>query len=152
MSGSEVAESLSISQPTFSAHLRAAERRLLGMVVGDDRLEADSEPCVSIDTNIRASTVIPADDYVRSMGLGRVVTTASLGTTASVSAVVVEAVAKARDVDPIRLPPLYDWIDPDALDALFGAGGAADGRREGDSSSTSTASPSRSRWSATPSR
>ena len=33
---------------------------------------------------------------------------------------VIEAVAKKEDVSPIDLlPPLYDAIDPDALDALF---------------------------------
>ncbi|ARS91718.1 hypothetical protein B1756_06785 [Natrarchaeobaculum aegyptiacum] len=32
---------------------------------------------------------------------------------------VVNAVAARRNVDPLELPPLYDWIDPEALDALF---------------------------------
>ena len=31
---------------------------------------------------------------------------------------VVHAVAEARDVDPLELPPLYDVLDPDALNAL----------------------------------
>lgn len=36
------------------------------------------------------------------------------------SAVVVEAVAEAADVDPAELgTPLYEQIDPDALDNLF---------------------------------
>jgi hypothetical protein len=36
------------------------------------------------------------------------------------SAAVVEAVAEASGTEPLALPPLYDAIDPDALDALFG--------------------------------
>ena len=32
---------------------------------------------------------------------------------------VVEAVSDARDVDVLDLPPLYDTVDPDALDGLF---------------------------------
>ena len=40
---------------------------------------------------------------------------------APLSAVVVQAVADAEGVDPIELQrPLYEAIDPDALDALFG--------------------------------
>lgn len=37
----------------------------------------------------------------------------------AISQQVVEAVADATGVDPLDLPPLYDSIDPDALDALF---------------------------------
>lgn len=37
----------------------------------------------------------------------------------AVSQRVVDAVAAASDVDPLDLPPLYDVIDPDALDDLF---------------------------------
>lgn len=37
----------------------------------------------------------------------------------SVSIAVVTAVATRRGVSPTELPPLYEWIDPDALDALF---------------------------------
>lgn len=37
----------------------------------------------------------------------------------TVSQQVVKAVADAKGVDPLDLPPLYDSIDPDALDALF---------------------------------
>ncbi|QSG02779.1 HalOD1 output domain-containing protein [Natranaeroarchaeum sulfidigenes] len=33
--------------------------------------------------------------------------------------VIVEAVAEAAETDPIELPPLYEFIDADALDALF---------------------------------
>lgn len=39
---------------------------------------------------------------------------------------VVDAVADATGVDPLDLPPLYERVDPDALDALFrDAGGAS---------------------------
>ena len=37
----------------------------------------------------------------------------------SVSIAVVTAVSTRRGVAPTELPPLYEWIDPDALDALF---------------------------------
>lgn len=40
----------------------------------------------------------------------------------AVSQRVVAAVADARDVDPLELPPLYDTIDSDALDQLFARG------------------------------
>ncbi|MFC7098879.1 bacterio-opsin activator domain-containing protein [Halobaculum marinum] len=40
MTGSEVATTLSITQPTFTTHLRAAERALLGMIVADQRVES----------------------------------------------------------------------------------------------------------------
>ena len=36
-----------------------------------------------------------------------------------VSIAVVAAVAARRGVEPTELPALYEWIDPDALDALF---------------------------------
>ncbi|WP_408959375.1 HalOD1 output domain-containing protein [Natrinema sp. 74] len=51
----------------------------------------------------------------------------------SVSVAVVTAVAARRDVDPIELPPLYEWLDPDALDALFAPmqrGGSRSGHLE----------------------
>lgn len=35
------------------------------------------------------------------------------------SEAIIEAVATAADVEPIELPPLYEFIDPDALDTLF---------------------------------
>lgn len=37
----------------------------------------------------------------------------------SLSEAVVEAVADAEGVEPTELQPLYDVIDPDALDSLF---------------------------------
>lgn len=39
--------------------------------------------------------------------------------TEQVSTEVVTAVADAKCLDPTDLPPLYDAIDPDALDRLF---------------------------------
>lgn len=35
------------------------------------------------------------------------------------SKTIVRAVADVDDVDPTELPPLYEAIDPDALDAVF---------------------------------
>ncbi|ELZ06314.1 hypothetical protein C482_00790 [Natrialba chahannaoensis JCM 10990] len=46
------------------------------------------------------------------------------------SLAVVEAVSTVADCDPTALPPLYDTIDPDALDALFSEQTAADVRPE----------------------
>ena len=40
----------------------------------------------------------------------------------SLSTTVVTAVAKAASVEPMTLPPLYESIDPDALDKLLGGG------------------------------
>lgn len=37
----------------------------------------------------------------------------------SLSDAVVDALADAEDVDPLELEPLYEVIDPDALDSLF---------------------------------
>jgi len=42
------------------------------------------------------------------------------GSDMSPAEVVVEAVAEAARVDPMDLPPLYEFVDPDALDDLFG--------------------------------
>jgi len=36
------------------------------------------------------------------------------------SAALVSAVSDARDVEPTNLPPLYDAVDADAMDALVG--------------------------------
>jgi len=44
----------------------------------------------------------------------------------SVSERVVQAVATTSNADPLELPPLYDAVDPDALDALVT--GIADGK------------------------
>ena len=44
---------------------------------------------------------------------------------------VVEAVSDARDVDVLDLPPLYDTVDPDALDGLFADRRGGAGARSG---------------------
>ena len=52
----------------------------------------------------------------------------SSSTGKSVSAAVVEAVAEEMGTDPKHLPEtLYEVIDPDALDALFGGQNSSDG-------------------------
>lgn len=38
---------------------------------------------------------------------------------ANVSEAIVNAVAKFAGVDPLEMEPIYDGIDPDALDTLF---------------------------------
>lgn len=48
-------------------------------------------------------------------------------TDGSVSEAVVLAVAEAKCLDPRRIDPLYEAVDPDALDALFACAPAADG-------------------------
>ena len=40
-------------------------------------------------------------------------------TTTSPAVAIIETVAAAADSDPEDLEPLYDWVDPDAIDALF---------------------------------
>lgn len=32
---------------------------------------------------------------------------------------VIDALARAANVDPLELPPLYEFVDPDALDTFF---------------------------------
>ena len=44
----------------------------------------------------------------------------ALQSDATASEAVVATVADRSGTDPIALPPLYDSIDPDALDAIFG--------------------------------
>jgi hypothetical protein len=34
--------------------------------------------------------------------------------------VIIAALAEAAEMDPVDLPPLYDYVDPDALNRLFG--------------------------------
>lgn len=46
--------------------------------------------------------------------------------TRGLSEAIVTAVAEREDAAPTEVPPLYDTIDPDALDRLF------DGRRPGE--------------------
>lgn len=38
----------------------------------------------------------------------------------SISTTVITAVARAASVDPTEMPPLFEFIDPDALDKLLG--------------------------------
>lgn len=46
----------------------------------------------------------------------------STGEESNVSESVIEAIAEAEGTDPVELtPPLYEVIDPDALDRLFAA-------------------------------
>lgn len=46
----------------------------------------------------------------------------SAGGESSVSQSVIEAIAEAKGTDPVELtPPLFEVIDPDALDQLFAA-------------------------------
>ncbi len=37
----------------------------------------------------------------------------------SPSEIIIEALAEAAQVDPIELPPLYEFVDGDAIDSLF---------------------------------
>lgn len=37
----------------------------------------------------------------------------------AISTAIVRRIASKAGVEPTALPPLYEWIDPDALDALF---------------------------------
>ena len=46
----------------------------------------------------------------------------SLGEEGNVSLQIVDCVAKREHTDPLELPPLYDAVDPDALDDLFASG------------------------------
>lgn len=49
----------------------------------------------------------------------------------SVSGRVLEAVARTTGDDPVALPPMWDVVDPDRLDALFApAPGGGDRRSE----------------------
>ena len=49
------------------------------------------------------------------------------GESESLSQAVIEAVAAADGCDTTALPTLFDRLDPDALDNLFGARGRSDG-------------------------
>lgn len=48
------------------------------------------------------------------------------GEDVELSIAVIEAVADAADCDPTELEPLGNYIDPDALDTLFGPHGSHD--------------------------
>ncbi|WP_247731426.1 HalOD1 output domain-containing protein [Halovivax limisalsi] len=53
---------------------------------------------------------------------GLTATTPTTDYDAPVSERVIEEVAAATDADPLEMTPLYDVLDPDALDALFSTG------------------------------
>lgn len=54
------------------------------------------------------------------------------GPTDQISVAVAEAIAGTTGRDPASIePPLYDFIDPDALDSLFDSRGHAELRTEG---------------------
>ena len=46
----------------------------------------------------------------------------SLGEEGNISLQIVDCIAKREHTDPLELPPLYDAVDPDALDDLFESG------------------------------
>lgn len=47
---------------------------------------------------------------------------------------IVEAMAWVTDVDPLELPPLYDAVDPERLEGVFGRPGSAVRYRSADGS------------------
>lgn len=48
-------------------------------------------------------------------------TATETGQSGSPSLHVIQAIADATDADPATMPPLYDAVDPDALDAVLDA-------------------------------
>lgn len=50
-------------------------------------------------------------------------TTTELETAESPSLRVIETIAAVTDADPLTMPPLYDTVDPDALDTVLDADG-----------------------------
>lgn len=55
----------------------------------------------------------------------------SEGRTDAISTAVVTALADAKSVDPVDLDPLYESLDPDALDAVFSRTENDDATRRG---------------------
>jgi hypothetical protein len=53
------------------------------------------------------------------MAMSAITSQSAVGSDDSVSMAVVRAVSSAADRPVLELPPLYEFIDPDALDALF---------------------------------
>ncbi|MFC7098880.1 HalOD1 output domain-containing protein [Halobaculum marinum] len=53
------------------------------------------------------------------MSLGTVRTTVERDRDTAISDAVITALAQGLDRDPVDIGPLYTWIDPDALDAVF---------------------------------
>lgn len=50
------------------------------------------------------------------------------GETGEVYEQIVTEIADREAIDPVELPPLFDAVDPDALESLFAATGDGDGR------------------------
>lgn len=46
----------------------------------------------------------------------------------TVSEEVIRSVADAKGIEPTELPPLYDTLDPDALDSVFAASSVVRGK------------------------
>lgn len=72
----------------------------------DEARETNTTPTVPVDG---PAHVYAPEDYERT------------------SEAVVSAVGAATDSDPLSLPPLYEAVDPDALDAMFDRSGAGTG-------------------------
>lgn len=53
------------------------------------------------------------------MGTSTKAPTSGVGGDEAVSTAVVEAVSEASETSVVDLPPLYESVDPDALDTLF---------------------------------
>lgn len=67
------------------------------------------------------STVSHAIQRTRHIDTMRSKTSTSFGDNVSPSVAVVHAIAEVQNVDPVALDTeLYDYVDPDALDGLFG--------------------------------
>ena len=60
-----------------------------------------------------------AIDHADSRGTGERLAQYDIAEGQPITGAVVDAVATADGTDPIELPPLYDSVDPDALDTLF---------------------------------
>ena len=60
-----------------------------------------------------------AIDHADSRGAGERLAQYDIADGQPITAAVVDAVATTAGTDPIELPPLYDSVDPDALDTLF---------------------------------
>lgn len=62
-----------------------------------------------------------SEDDAQKPGMGTSTSSRVWETTARPSVEVVEAVAAATARDPLEMPQLNDYVDPDALDKLLGA-------------------------------
>ncbi|MFD1564467.1 HalOD1 output domain-containing protein [Haloarchaeobius amylolyticus] len=54
-----------------------------------------------------------------------------LGNKSNISLHIVNCIAEREHADPLELPPLYDAVDPDALDDLFASGCQSETDRSG---------------------